>query len=96
MSEMMTLYKCTKTYGENHVCEAAYEADGRFLGHFIHSRRIWKDEPGNEKTLLITRTRKQISENDRIERREGVYRVLEVRRFPLHQEAILRKEEEAA
>lgn len=96
MSEMMLLYRCTKRYDEEHCCRATYEADGRFSGHFIHSRRVLKEGAGIQKALLITRARNTIGENDRIECREGVFRVLEVRRFPCHQEAILRKEEDSA
>ncbi len=96
MSEMMLLYRCTKRYDEDHCCRATYEADGRLSGHFIHSRRVWKEEAGIQKALLITQTRKKIGENDRIECREGIFRVLDVRRFSCHQEAILRKEKDSA
>ncbi|MGB9686965.1 MAG: hypothetical protein ACPLYX_10770 [Rectinema subterraneum] len=71
---------------------AVYEDKGAFPASLWPAQKTGQREDSGERYLLVARPGTDIEQYDRIEWEDKFYRVLWVRAFPKHTEAMLEKE----
>lgn len=91
-TERLRLYRRALAPDENHALQAAFEDKGTFLSSLWPAKKTGQREDSGERYLLVARPGADIQQYDRIEGSRGLYRVLWVRAFPKHTEAMLEKE----
>jgi hypothetical protein len=88
--QTVKLFKRGLTLDGNFALAAVYEEQGSFEGSLWPARATGKGE--GQRYLLVVKPGTQIEQYDRIEWEEEFFRVLGVRAFPKHTEALLEKE----
>jgi hypothetical protein len=91
-TENLRLYRRTLAPDENHTLQAAFEDKSTFPASLWPAQTTGQREGLGERYLLVARPGTDICEHDRIEWEDKFYRVLWVRAFPKHTEAMLEKE----
>lgn len=91
--EALRLLKRTLSLDERHACTATYTDAGMFRASLWPAGKTGQSIMMRERLLLIGRSDVSMEENDRVESAKGLYRILWVRRFPKHEEALLEKED---
>ncbi len=80
------------TPDSNFALSASWEDGGSFEASLWPAKKTGQREGRGERYLLVARPGTDIEQYDRIEGPGGLYRVLWVRVFPKHTEAMLEKE----
>lgn len=91
--QTVKLFKRGLTLDGNFALAAVYEEQGSFEGSLWPARATGQGE--GERYLLVARAGIGLEVYDRIETAQGLFRVLWVRAFPKHTEALLEKETQA-
>lgn len=91
-TERFRLYRRALAPDEQYSLQAAFEDKGTFLSSLWPAKKTGQREDSGERYLLVTKASVGIQPYDRIEGSRGLYRVLWVRAFPKHTEAMLEKE----
>ena len=89
--QIVKLFKRGLTLDGNFALAAVYEEQGSFEGSLWPARAKEKGE--GQRYLLVARAGIGLEVYDRIETAQGLYRVLGVRAFPKHTEALVEKEQ---
>ena len=90
--QTVKLFKRGLTLDGNFALTAVYEEKGSFEASIWPARKTGQREGRGERYLLAAKPGTQIEQYDRIEWEEEFYRVLWVRIFPKHTEALVEKE----
>ncbi|HQB08065.1 MAG TPA: hypothetical protein PK712_09405 [Rectinema sp.] len=88
--EELRLLKRSLELNTQHEIDARYEDKGIFKTSLSPSKKVNKSL--EKQYLLITKKSIDIKENDRIEGKEGLYRVLWAQDYPKHKEVLIEKE----
>jgi len=88
--EELRLLKMSLELNTQHEIDASYEDKGIFKTSQSPSKKVNKSL--EIQYLLITKKSIDIKENDRIEGKEGLYRVLCAQDYPKHKEVLIEKE----
>ena len=91
--QIVKLFKRGLTLDGNFALSAVYEEKGSFEGSLWPARATGKGE--GERYLLVAKAGIEIKQYDRIAWKDEFFRVLGVRAFPKHTEALLEKETQA-
>jgi len=90
--EALRLLKRTLSLDESHACKATYHDAGTFTASLWPAGKTGQSSTMKERLFLIGKTDIYMEEHDRIESAKVLYRILWVRRFPKHAEALLERE----
>jgi hypothetical protein len=91
--QIVKLFKRGLTLDGNFALAAVYEEQGSFEGSLWPARATGQGE--GQRYLLVAQAGIGLEVYDRIETAQGLFRVLGVRAFPKHTEALLEKETQA-